>query len=547
MSADFRGVHFDHQLAGVEPWKPPFALPHDYHDKLNDAHLLHLLATQPLRVLPPGKSLASVFSDSTYGASKPKAVKTLDEHISLMVMRAFWEEALLSLSSEVSGTVINRLSLLYKDLYTVLGAVLPTTNPVMVTLDGPLSPSSHPLRSAINHIRTILEELRQRCSPARDAEVDALLFDTESTILEADLPHMVVRTVRAILQLIEEMTSDLHDFAIANLSDGDLRELVVAEAKRRERELVMRLYGGIIGVRGPWHRWVSAGPTDAPRITLSSELNALSPAWVYHLIRSLGSPIAISITKPPLTEYPPDTGALSPSTSVPDNVLPPPFLLSSPTLFRIQNLLQAVVVCVCLRLLLPRVPPAVSSTSSSDAKDSDFTRRIWVLLNSEIDRGGHAEAETKLIYLEDEVVHAYHTMAQVSSLSAMDGGTAVPASGEDWEARIRADVRRIVRTEDPVFKVLMKRAIEAIGKRVLLRRDAVAGDSITGPHVLRTGRSGYFPKDNVRDVRTEGAVGDKTSPRIQGFEDPTLAGALDEITHEVEDACRWVESVWDDI
>ena len=92
MSGDLRGVHFDHQLAGVEPWQPPFSLPHDYHDKLNDAHLLHLLATQPARVLPPGKSFVSVFSDTTHNSSKPKPVNALEEQVSLMVKRAFWEE-----------------------------------------------------------------------------------------------------------------------------------------------------------------------------------------------------------------------------------------------------------------------------------------------------------------------------------------------------------------------------------------------------------------------------------------------------------------------
>ena len=172
-----------------------------------------------------------------------------------------------------------------------------------------------------------------------------------------------------------------------------------------------------------------------------------------------------------------------------------------------------------------------------------------MLLNSEIDRGGHVEAETKLIHLEDEIVYCYRTWAQdhSSAVPSLDG-SAANVSSVDGEARIRADVRRIVRTEDPVFKVLMKRAVEAIGKRIFLHRNASAERSITGPLLLRTGRGGYLhTKDDARDIRAEGTATDRTFPRIQGLEDPTLVKALNEITHEVEDACRWAESVWDDI
>lgn len=96
MSGDLRGLHFDHQLAGVEPWRPPFKLPHDSHATLNDAHLLHLLATQPDRVLPPGKSLASVLPEATSDGASRKASNPLEEKISTMVKRAFWEEVGLS-------------------------------------------------------------------------------------------------------------------------------------------------------------------------------------------------------------------------------------------------------------------------------------------------------------------------------------------------------------------------------------------------------------------------------------------------------------------
>lgn len=93
MANDLQDLHFEHNLPGVESWRPPFRLPEagNFDSLLNDAYLLHLLAIHPERILPPGKSLASAFSDVT-NKEAAHGTDALEQQVSRMVKRAFWEE-----------------------------------------------------------------------------------------------------------------------------------------------------------------------------------------------------------------------------------------------------------------------------------------------------------------------------------------------------------------------------------------------------------------------------------------------------------------------
>ena len=67
-------------------------LPADLLDLLNQVYFLHLLANDPSKVLPPGKSLLSVMSRPHVrrrGDDKPPA---LQEKVEEMVHKAFWDE-----------------------------------------------------------------------------------------------------------------------------------------------------------------------------------------------------------------------------------------------------------------------------------------------------------------------------------------------------------------------------------------------------------------------------------------------------------------------
>ena len=67
----------------------PTALPMELYGLLDQAYHLHMLATDPQAVIPPGKSLLSVLS-RPHAERHPPSV--LHERVGDMVHRAFWDE-----------------------------------------------------------------------------------------------------------------------------------------------------------------------------------------------------------------------------------------------------------------------------------------------------------------------------------------------------------------------------------------------------------------------------------------------------------------------
>lgn len=87
---DLQNFHPSDFLHEDDPYRGLSPSPAVYRPLLNDARLLFVLATEPSRVLPEGKSLASVFSEPSDTTPKPRSA--LEDQISEMVHQAFWEE-----------------------------------------------------------------------------------------------------------------------------------------------------------------------------------------------------------------------------------------------------------------------------------------------------------------------------------------------------------------------------------------------------------------------------------------------------------------------
>lgn len=79
-----------HRISGIfVPSLPPELL-----EQINEVYLLHNLATDPSKVLPPGKSLLSLLSSRkrlANGAGDQK-LKVLQDQVSEVATRAFWDE-----------------------------------------------------------------------------------------------------------------------------------------------------------------------------------------------------------------------------------------------------------------------------------------------------------------------------------------------------------------------------------------------------------------------------------------------------------------------
>lgn len=63
-----------------------------YESLIQDAQYLHILATQPSTILPPGKSLASIFSNTSDSSSSEEPKAQIEAQVSEIVHNAFWAE-----------------------------------------------------------------------------------------------------------------------------------------------------------------------------------------------------------------------------------------------------------------------------------------------------------------------------------------------------------------------------------------------------------------------------------------------------------------------
>ncbi len=104
---------------------PPLThLPADLLDLLNQTYFLHLLANDPSKVLPPGKSLLSVLSRPSIRQKRDDEPPSLHDKVEEMIHKAFWDE------------VLRHLRFLSSLLTTVFA------RPLMLSPPGSLPPSS---------------------------------------------------------------------------------------------------------------------------------------------------------------------------------------------------------------------------------------------------------------------------------------------------------------------------------------------------------------------------------------------------------------------
>ncbi|KAF8070517.1 hypothetical protein FPV67DRAFT_1624142 [Lyophyllum atratum] len=515
------------------------ALPPELLQLLNQAYMLHVVATDPAKVLPPGKSLLSVMAR----APPPPDPSPLHAKVEKVVHKAFWDEAVHSLSSPSPSVQLSRLKLLYSDLFDAFSSLFPPRHPILLTLTAPLPPTSSPLHSTLAFLKEILLALRQRCAPARDPEIDALLADLTSPPApgrppslpdiapEDPLAVLLVSTMRTMIALADTLKRDLTNTVLGAMSEAQLSDVIRQQARTQERELILNkaMWGGERGIEvltGEWTRWLGARGTQTGDV-----------GWTPRLIQALASS---------------DPVTCLPSNPNP-NALPPQFFFSTRSLLYLQNYLQGLVVAAALKSLvrLPARPAPLTDCSAAP----DFVPRIWSLLKTEIDRDEHpisgsgagplhanipSTDETKTINLADEVIRARRLFSS-------------PASHPEEEERdLRAAVERTLRLTDPVFMLLQARLIHALEERVgaalkgRVEREGVV-DGAKLPGLMRTGRAvaGTSPLLINGPWDSWHRTSDKT-PLIKGFEDEVLVQGIEEVIRKVLGGIEWVEIVWGD-
>lgn len=525
-------------------------LPTELVDILNQTYFLHILATDPSKVLPPGKSLLSALSHPSSQSSEEQP--TLKGQVEIAVHRAFWHEVytlsslcmclneyfwqvLQSLSDPTPSVVLSRLKGLYEDLHIALVPLLPPQHPVLVTLSSPISPTSSPLLSAVTHLREVLESLKERCAPARDEYIDSLRQNLEDPPTSR-LSQILVDVVRSILNLAELLKEDLSQFVLGSMGEQELEDVIASQAMERERQLVISLWG-LPRVKTLWTSWLEQ--LQSPPSTSSSD--TVHYRWVSRLMKALSTNKGVSCDIPSSTievseQYGSQEVTVSDPIPTPDtnpNSLPPTFFFIHPTLLNVQNCLQALVIVASLRSLVPFSP---KSSVSQDSPESDLIKRAWSLLRSEID-GEDGGDGLKLVNLADEIIRVRQHVS----------GTLEP----EEETRLRAAVDRTLQPRDPVFLLLHKRLLDSLSERLssAAPKSAGQGQQAIVPEVLRAGKGAKNPHTKLDGVNWS-ARGTPRRQReekplvVKGFEDPTLIEAATEVLESLRQCIEWTESVW---
>ncbi|EGN99782.1 hypothetical protein SERLA73DRAFT_106582 [Serpula lacrymans var. lacrymans S7.3] len=524
----------------------PVVLPLELVELLNHVYFLHLVATDPSKVLPPGKSLLSMMSRThAQGDSQDDSLSGLRTKVEDMVHKAFWDEALESLSNPEPSSQLPRLKLLYSDLQVALSPLLPPHHPVLVTMTAPLSPTSSPLHSAIMHLREVLASLRQRCAPVRDSHLDTLSRALDDPPPRSSPPvalaTLVAETVKSILQLADVMKDDLSQFVLGNMTEQQLRSTVIQQAKTQERSIILDIWNPD-RISEHWTTWLDniQQPVHVPEDRHK---------WVVRLVQSLGgtSPVSCTLPTKKVSNSSLSNGSTEDEQPTPanPNSLPPIFFFTTPTLLSLQNYLQALVIAASLRSLtrLP-LPNSRANSVQGNSPGADFMERVWSMLKAEVDEE-EGTGDTKLVNLADEVVRA-RRYASTLDATSLDTGE---------ESRLRAAVDRTLKPHDPVFVLLQKRLLNALAARLVQCRDEVVAESSRVPERMQTGREGERAGKrprlilNLEDVGVNGADAQKAPEMVavKGFEDPVLARAVGEVFGQMKDCIDWTETVWSDV
>ncbi|KAJ6499218.1 hypothetical protein C8R45DRAFT_981598 [Mycena sanguinolenta] len=501
-------------------------LPYELVQILNNTFFLHFLATEPKLVVPDGKSLLSMM---THSRLKPQTneqpVAQLHERVENAVHAAFWSQALEALSNPTPSVQIARLKGLVFDLREAISPLFPSNHPIISTLSAPVPPTASPLISTSLLLKDILVALRQRAAPVRDATIDGLLANLDAPLspivpsspsssikaTTSRLARLVVDTMKSIMTLADAMKADLNQFVLGSMTETQLKDVVVEQARKREKELILDIWGdsgkdGTERIHTLWQTWADELQEQQP--------SEPKDKWIRRLVQSLGSSIAVSCTIPDPQEE---------SVGVHDrNQLPPQFFFMAPRLLYAQNYLQALVVAASLRSLT-RLPPLLQNNS----KGHDFMERIWALLKAEIDEEDPSASTTKIINFADEVVRARRLVS-------------VPDETE--EVQLRAAVDRTLQYGDPVFLLLQKRLLATLAEQ--LCRPSVADSHVNhAPERMQTGRTlGADRADKRPRLEVEESM--PAMAHVKGFEDPVLVRGIEEIVTKIHMYIRWVEGLW---
>jgi hypothetical protein len=363
-----------------------------------------------------------------------------------------------------------------------------------------------------------------RCAPVRDEalrDVEALLQDES----RETLPKRLISAIKQLLSIMELMKSDLTSTLLDAASDDLLEAEVVRVAREKEITYITKAFGLQFTCQ-TWRTWVEEEEGHT---------------WARRLVRSLGKDVAVSCPRPSEREKE-------------KNAIPPPFYFSLHDLFRLQNLLQAIVIAAVLRTLVPLSPIA----KDTDATDQRFTNRVLALLILEVNDITNTPlktSDTKLINLADEVIREHQRLQT-------EGGN--NNTRPETELSLRAKVDVLIQPTNAVFILLRRRIVDHFSERIeRLLREEYEERRLRIPGAMHTGREqkrARGPDHIIVPSSSTPFIGEKGSLRrlakgeraecalnglhVKGFDDPALREAAGSAFDDLCDIVEWVHTTW---
>ncbi|GEM08652.1 T-complex 11 family protein [Rhodotorula toruloides] len=506
---------------------------------LMSAFYRYHICTEGSSLLPEQTSMVSLSRELL--ASRSYAAEPLDpirDGIAEQLKRAYFEPFEASLSSTTS-TVAEKAEAWDALWQDVRDAVLPLAN-MYISLelgeesakrfeaeaDAPLNvinQDDFDASAALARLEMIVRVLEQCSGPLRSETVWGYLDDIVFAKNSSEPSRSLVGLMRRLLDFVDMVKDDLRadrKQMMQAVSDATLERMVLETMREagytEERGVVWSRFGGPAGIGSKTRVWLSQEMgSEIP----TGQSSVLSKDWVAKaLVKMLFKNEAVDFSNK-------------------QNRPPPIFFIPSFALVYLQNQFQALVVVACLATLVGTAPPPSRTTSAPPADLTAFVERVWTILQAEIGptalpvapmaggsdgptrpvSGGAHPSATRIANLADEVHRALAT-----------SGAAL--SGEE-ETRLRASVKRILRYEDPVYKLLKSRLESSV--------EAALVDFVT--QVRATLLEGFAPSPPPRTLHLHPA---------KGFERPAfLRNKVEEVvqTRLIANVWEWMEKSWSDV
>ncbi|KIM31340.1 hypothetical protein M408DRAFT_64489 [Serendipita vermifera MAFF 305830] len=459
---------------------------------------LRALAIHPKRVLPPGKSLISLFMNQL--DETDEAERKQKKNVENILKKAYWDTALEQISSPSPEEQIPRIKVFYRDLFDALRPFINPNHPLMVALRSPLSPSPNPLASALNYLHSTLALMRTICAPIRDQVIeDAMKSIDVLDKLHApreELATTYIDGMKFALGMGQTLVDDYQGVMSKFGDDSNVAALFRGSAREHERDSLLSSFGEE-ELKRSWREWHQSKP------------------WTNKLVDIIGT--------------------LDPVMHSQDT-LPPIVRINRLDVAEAQSLMLGLLIAASLRTLVPPLPAGRQTLLYRDDKEAiqaeaQFMERLWLIIGADpyyTDTTQQASVDN----MASEVLCLYKQRhPDLPNMAAK-------------EKEISDMVARMVDDEaHPVRVLLKKRLLDAFKER--LSHPIVPLDHDL-PSKVAAGRS-VKPVARLKPGKVFIADQPEADLLIPGFTDPVLKTRLMQTLHLMRVIQGWVEYAWNDI